>query len=283
MRLSAAKHGALKRVQPLVPRAAGGRTWILAYHLVEGGTGLLIDTRREDFISHLDMLRRETDVVSLRDFVGELRRGRGPANIGSERRRPRVVLTFDDAFRNFYDTVMPLLVERSLPATLYVPPGFINGDGNHPLYAGRFAGIEPMTWDQLREALSAGVEIGSHTYRHTNLARLSTPSIVEEMVTAREEIERRLGVRPRSVCYPEGFFSKEVLRVAAGFYETGMTGGGLAIDPGRQRDLLRLPRLPILAGTTADELFGQLEQDICLDEWISARIRRLRGLAIRRA
>lgn len=277
MSLSAAKHGVFRRMQRLAPQTAG-HTWILGYHLVEGGSGLPIDTPRSDFIAQLDMLQAEAEIIPLRELVRDLRRGE-PASAS----RPRVALTFDDAFLNFFEVALPILAERGLTATLYVPPGFINGDGNNPLYTERFAHMRPMTWEQLGEAAATGIEIGSHTYRHTNLVRLPVTEVAAEMGRAQEEIERVLHMRPVSVCYPEGFFNDEVVRAASRFYESGIIGGGVAIKPEERIDLLRLPRLPVLARDTVEELATVLRQGISLEQWASVPIRVVRGWRTARA
>lgn len=269
---------ALRRLQPLVPRRRG-YSWILGYHLVGGGSGLPIDLSREQFAAHMEMLGERAQVIGLQQVVRELRGGQPPRSAG----RPRVVLTFDDAFLNFHQAVLLLLAERSLPATLFVPPGFVNGDGNHPLYHARFAGLRPMTWDLLREAVGAGVEIGSHSYRHTNLTRLAPDALAADLGRARAEIEHHLGVSPAAVCYPEGFATKEVARMAGRFHVCGMVGGGRPVGPSGHEDLLRLPRLPIRADLTADMLADLLEQRVCLEEWVAERVRRLRGRVVRRA
>jgi len=260
----------------------------LGYHLVGAGTGLAIDVSRQRFAEHLDVLSSRAKVVGLRDVVLEVRTGRV-----SRGERPRVVLTFDDAFLNFYDVILPILLARSFLATLYVPPGFVNGDGNHPLYAQRFAHLGAMSWDQLREAVAAGVEIGSHTYRHTNLARLPKPELIDEFHRSQAEIEEKLGVRPASVCYPEGFVTGSVCRAAGRFYESAVVGAGRPVSLRRRRssgdaptgagDLLRLPRLPVRADMNAETLAAVLEQSISLEEWAADKARRLRGRIVARS
>jgi peptidoglycan/xylan/chitin deacetylase (PgdA/CDA1 family) len=273
----------LRGAQPLVP-VSPGRTWILSYHLVGAKTGLAIDIPRGVFAAHLDLLTQHAEIVPLRRLVDELRRSEGCSVHGDEApgRRTRVVLTFDDAFLNFYETVLPLLVERSLPVTLYVPPGFIDGDGNHPLYDPRFSDVRPMSWAQLGEASAVGVEIASHTYRHTNLVRLSLRDVAREFENALTEIEDRLGLRPSSVCYPESFVNRRVVKAAARFYESGVTAGGRCVaEPGKQ-DLMRLPRLPMVAGMEAETLGSILGQGVVLEEWAADRVRRLRARVVAR-
>lgn len=269
---------ALRRLQALVPRRRG-RTWILGYHLVGGGSGLPIDLPRERFAAHLEMLSERTQVIGLGQAVSELREGRPPHDTGPT----RVVLTFDDAFLNFHEVILPLLAERRFPATLFVPPGFVNGDGNHPLYHAHFAGLRPMTWELLREAVGAGVEIGSHSYRHTNLTRLAPAVLAEDLGRAQAEIEHRLHVSPAAVCYPEGFANTHVAHTAAHFHACGVVGGGRPLRPSARDDLLRLPRLPMRADMTATMLAGLLEQPVCLEEWTAERARQLRGRVVQRA
>jgi peptidoglycan/xylan/chitin deacetylase (PgdA/CDA1 family) len=281
---------AVRKVQRLLP-ATPGRTWIICFHMVESGTGLPIEVSRRQLVEHLDMLASRVEVIPLSRLVRELRVGQAPTGV-----RPRVVLAFDDAFGSFYEIALPLLVERSFSAVLYVPSGFINGDGNHPLYEERFAHLRPMSWDELREAASAGVEIGSHTYRHTNLNRLGPAELLDEFRRSRSAIEDRLGITPRSVCYPEGFVVSRVVRMAGHFYESGVVGGGVPIRFARAKDdsrargsswptaeyLLQLPRLPVKAHMTSEQLAGFLEHPVCLEESVSDKVRRLRGRLVAR-
>lgn len=273
--------GLLRIAQPLAGRSPG-RTWLLGYHLVDGGTDLAIDISRKHFIDQLDLLSERADFISLRDLLGELNsdslRQKGDlCQFAESPGRPRVVLTFDDAFLNFYDVVLPLLVDRSLSATLYVPSGFISGDGDHPLSHPAFRDLPPMSWAQLHEAVTGGVEIGSHTHRHTNLAHLPVSILADELRRSQAEIEQGVGVRPRSICYPRGIVSTRVALAAGRFYASGVTGGGRSIGPSRHEDLLRLPRLPVRRDISPEAFVELLEQPVCLEEWAADKLRQVRA------
>ena len=41
--------------------------------------------------------------------------------------RKPVILTFDDGFLDFHESVLPLLTDAGLPATLYVPTAYVGG------------------------------------------------------------------------------------------------------------------------------------------------------------
>lgn len=85
---------------------------------------------------------------------------------GSAARGRRVLLTFDDARRSFWEVAYPILEERGARAALFVPTYWIAG--------GRFLGdAEPaetrdfMTWEEIaRCERSYLIDVESHSHRH---------------------------------------------------------------------------------------------------------------------
>jgi len=87
-----------------------------------------------------------------------------------------VLLTFDDARRNFFETAFPLLSEFGAHATLFVPTRWIRGEAARPPESESEAdptGRELfMTWDEMRACLRSGlVDVQSHTHRHALVHR----------------------------------------------------------------------------------------------------------------
>jgi peptidoglycan/xylan/chitin deacetylase (PgdA/CDA1 family) len=73
----------------------------------------------EQFEAHLRYLVQHADVVSLDTLLAGWEAGRGLA-------RPAVAITFDDAYRDVLEFAAPLLDRYACPATVFVPPGFID-------------------------------------------------------------------------------------------------------------------------------------------------------------
>jgi peptidoglycan/xylan/chitin deacetylase (PgdA/CDA1 family) len=199
---------------------------ILAYHGVipdgqapAGERALFIPQR--DFAMHLDVLAAEADVASL-DRIDEPGDG-----------RPRVAITFDDAYAGAVNEGVRELAKRKLPATIFVSPGRLDGhvfwwdalsNGNdsidgtvrrHALYELGGADERIRAWAatadlplsgtlpayaraatraELADALVfPGMTVGSHTWSHRNLATLGASDVVAELRDSREWLHAEFG------------------------------------------------------------------------------------------
>jgi len=186
---------------------------ILAYHKVAiCDSPLCVPPSR--FLRQLQVLNRmKATLVNLEEF--DMLQP-GP-------RRDRVVaLTFDDGTIDGYTTVVPALVEREASATFFVPSATVGSDGK-------------MNWEHLREILSLGFEVGSHSRTHRNLPGLSDSELEAEIRGSKEELEDSLGVPIRSFAYPRGLFDRRCLEVVekAGYLRAVVTPRGPGHVSGR--------------------------------------------------
>jgi peptidoglycan/xylan/chitin deacetylase (PgdA/CDA1 family) len=203
---------------------------VLAYHLVGGGTASPVDLPIAEFTAQLDYLVEHCDVIGLRTaFEVAARRAL----------RPRVVLTFDDAFENFASVAWPLLHERRLPSMLYVPVGFVSGTAGSPL---RGASLPACTWSTLRELQASGVEMGSHGVQHVDLRQLDDGALERELQQSKHALRAELGSEIEDFCYVQGKHDQRVVAATKRHYRSATTGGGRRFNG---RNLHRLPRFPV--------------------------------------
>jgi peptidoglycan/xylan/chitin deacetylase (PgdA/CDA1 family) len=283
-------------VATVTRRRTIGRRLILAYHGIvpegepaAGERSLFL--RQRLFAAQLDLLRQLVEVVPLAEL-----------NLTSER-RPCVAITFDDAYRGAVNEAVGELSVRQLPATIFVAPGRLDGHvfwwdalsgssqslddsvRNHAL--NRLGGVDERvrTWaERIRLPASAevpayvrtasaaelhaavrnpGITLGSHTWSHANLARLSPDEIGAELSRSSDWLLSNFGAKAIPwLAYPYGSYSEETLCVARrSGYRAAVTVGGGWYDPASVSHFT-LPRLNVpetlsLAGFRA-RLLGAL-------------------------
>jgi len=108
--------------------------FILTYHRVAAPRvdPWNIAVAPDNFAGQMQVLAEYADVVPLLDLPGRLQRGL--------RGRPAAAVTFDDGYHDNLVAAKPVLDGLDLPATVFVPTGWI-GDSR------------PMWWDRLSHAL----------------------------------------------------------------------------------------------------------------------------------
>ena len=101
---------------------------ILMYHRVvePEKTGLLLEegmyVTPKTFESHILYLKNYFKMSSLKEFISQQK-------VDSESTSPpRCILTFDDGWSDFFTNAFPLLKKHQVPATVFLPTGFIGSE-----------------------------------------------------------------------------------------------------------------------------------------------------------
>lgn len=120
-----------------------------------------------------------------------------------------VVITFDDAFLDFYTDALPILKRYGFAATLYVPTAYVGGTSRWMEHEGE--GLRPiLSWEQLREIRDSGIECGTHTHSHPQLDLLPLAQAKKEITQSKRILEEHLGETVSSFAYPYGYHTSAV-------------------------------------------------------------------------
>ena len=176
---------------------------ILMYHSVGGNLKLELDIEKELFIKQLKYLQRKGQIISIKESIKYLnqKKNRGDKNY--------FVITFDDGYSNFFQTVFPILKERSIPATLFPALEFIEEPRQKPLNErlshNSWDSIKPINLKQLEELYKSKlITIGSHGYFHKNYSKLNSKEIFSDIKRSNDWFAKYLDHRPDFFCYPMG-------------------------------------------------------------------------------
>lgn len=113
-----------------------------------------------------------------------------------------VIISFDDGLLNQYENALPVLKKYNFTATFFI---FTNPIGRSKNY---------LTWEQVRELDSLGMEIGSHGKYHLFFDRLDGDDrLVEEVIGSKKIIEQNLGKSIFALAYPFGTYDQQVLEL----------------------------------------------------------------------
>lgn len=189
--------GSLLHVGGLHRRFTRGKAVVLLFHRVDDRyPGDPLTCSRREFASYCGFLRRYYDVVPLGDLLERLRSG---ADLSS-----CVVITFDDGYRDNYETAAPELVRHGLPATFFIATEFI-GSSTVPWWDAHLPDpSEWMSWDQVRQLGTGGFELGAHTENHVDLGVVGPEEAQREISGSRDRLARETGRVPRFFSYPYG-------------------------------------------------------------------------------
>ena len=126
----------------------------------------------------------------------------------------RIVLTFDDGFRNVLEHGLAPLAQNQFRAIQFLLPNYLGKTNEWDLPAGE-APAPLMDAAQVREWLAAGHEIGSHTLTHPWLTRIPRAEAREQIIASRKKLEDLFGVTVEHFCYPYGDWNPAVRDLAA--------------------------------------------------------------------
>jgi peptidoglycan/xylan/chitin deacetylase (PgdA/CDA1 family) len=134
-------------------------------------------------------------------------------------------ISFDDAMRNNLTVALPILRDLGLPATVYVPTGWLGGRSP---YVGTGGDGAILTAEELRELVAAGWELGAHTLTHADLSELDYDGCRSEIDGSCRALEQIAGTEVETFAYPFGHYGPAAVAAVrdAGLRAAVTTGSG---------------------------------------------------------
>lgn len=218
---------------------------ILVYHVInvpppQSGADPALYVPATQFSSQMNALKSGGWHAVTLDQVEAYWTRRAPLGPGKP-----IVLSFDNGYASQYTNAAPVLRQLG-----WVGVENLQLSGLPPSEGG-------LTDQQIRGLLTAGWELDTQGVSHADLITLGSSQLNSEVATARQTLRSRYGVAANWFSYPLGHYNSTVIAAvrAAGYV------GATTVIPGwarAQQDRYRLPRLPVLGGTSPSQLLAQI-------------------------
>lgn len=181
----------------MAARLGQGRLTVITYHQVQDPADDGSSVSPSHFRSQMEYLRQNYEVVGLADAVHRLAKRQMPQRL--------VSITFDDGYLDNSMTAAPIMHALGLPATFFVSTDMIGSERPFPHDVERRRPPQAhMTWDDLRELVALGFDIGSHTCSHADLGSIALEQATTELRGSRTRLESELGRPIQAFAFPYG-------------------------------------------------------------------------------
>jgi len=213
------------------------RVRVLTYHRFRKGGRDPFSVDPERFDRQMRWLAEHDLAVSLADLQAFLLRRRRLRN-GS------VLVTIDDGHEETWSVARPILQRHGIPAVAFVPSEVLAAEETAAQDSDTLSAAE------LKALPDASIDIGSHSWQHRSLGRMSPEDAGRQVVRSKRDLETALGRPVAAFAYPFGtrrdFNATTARLLESGGYRLAFTSQHGAIAAGA--DPYTLPRIKVEGG-----------------------------------
>jgi peptidoglycan/xylan/chitin deacetylase (PgdA/CDA1 family) len=209
---------------------------ILMYHSIADNSDDRYSVPIESFRQQISWLfEHGFEVVPLSFLVRSIQT-RSNGNL-----RKKVVITFDDGYKDFLDNALPILLVHRAVATVFLVTDLLGGSAS---WNESGAHDRLMSEDEVRCIKAQGISLGSHTATHVNLSLLNHEDLQRQLLDSRDRLTL-LGETFYAFAYPWGQWSNQVVdAVKASGYECAVAVGEKTRFAAN--DIYSLPRITMI-------------------------------------
>lgn len=217
-----------KKTEPevVIPKTETFEVPILMYHYIrnaenEDQLGKNLSVSPANFDAQVKYLKDNNyEPLKLADLADPERKM--ISKIIFEKKKP-IVLTFDDGYKDAFTDALPVLKKYEFTGTFFIIKNYIGKDNY-------------MTADDIAKMKKEGMEIGSHSLTHPDLAKMDSADANKQITDSKDDAQ--------TFCYPAGKYTDETANLVknAGYLAAVTTKFGIATE---KSDLFKLRRVRI--------------------------------------
>jgi len=185
--------------------------FVLMYHRINDDlppNHLIMPTKK--FREQMRYLKKHCDVIGSEELCAIFTSKNGMAR----KRKPQVVITIDDGYRDNFTNAYPILKELNLPATIFLVTGLIGTDKKMGSYE-RMPGPDMLNWEEVKIMAKNNITFGPHTDTHPHLPELNYFDQKREIETSLNDLYTQLTaqVGRQIFSYTYGEYNEDTLKI----------------------------------------------------------------------
>jgi len=178
------------------------RPKILMYHSIANDPKDPYSVSIEMFEKQINyLIENNYHIISLKNLVDGLKKGTCLKN--------KIVITFDDGYKNFITNAFPILKKHKIPATVFLVFNLLGKKAN---WNNCIKHLEIMDKEDIKLIKKNGISLGGHTLKHTDLTSLNA-SDLRVLLTESKKKLIDFGENYLTYSYPWGRYSNKVINV----------------------------------------------------------------------
>lgn len=166
-----------------------------------------------------------------------------------------VTVAFDDGWQSFYTKAFPLFQSYQMPTTQFIVSDFSDK---------KMAGY--MNFDEITKLKQAGNEIGSHSLRHCDQAKMSQREVANDTVQSKNILSKHSLGPARIFAYPHGSYTASTQQTLEPEYDLIRTSDAGYND--RYFDRTNIRAMSVMSTTTNREFESWLQYASDNNVWL---------------
>lgn len=148
-----------------------------------------------------------------------------------------VVITFDDGFKSWVTTTLPILTDLNLSATFFISSGSINLTQKDEIdftnkNLNKTYGTGCLTFEDIKKIATENITIGGHTINHAHLSQLNDKEqILHEIIEDKKQLEEISNKKIDYFSYPFGEYHNRYFDLQEILKDAGYKGA-VTLMPG---------------------------------------------------
>jgi peptidoglycan/xylan/chitin deacetylase (PgdA/CDA1 family) len=150
-------------------------------------------------------------VISLDEMLAWFREPDRPC--GSKKPKTKVLITFDDGYRDNHTCALPVLKQFAFPAVVFLTTDYIGTNHKRPRYSDVPWERDYLNTDEIMEMKGCGISFGAHTATHAHLDAIAPENANDEILRSCEYLRTVTAGASPAFCYPYGDYNAQVIQL----------------------------------------------------------------------